>query len=292
MSSRFAAACLLAWLLLTPTASAQTPADAVAGRLGRVVRECPQVTIFDDIDARVDGSSVLLTGKVTASSKKEEIERRVAKIEGVSEVRNEIAVLPPLSSDDELRHGVAEQSTATRPSGPTPRCRTPRMYIIVERGHVVLRGTVNSNVERTMARTLASGLGERSLINELRTEGRWGESAGGLQTPTLPRSPLPDQILAGSSTRSSRQCDRRRHERAREEAERPVKDGLALHADLDGHGPALEAIGEVLFPGEDVAAAERGRFVLVEVARVVLEDAAREMQHGRRRSRCRPSRRS
>ena len=172
MSSRSVAACLLAWLLLTPTANAQTPGDAVAGRLGRVVRECPQVTIFDDIDARVDGSSVLLTGKVTASSKKEEIERRVAKIEGVSEVRNEIAVLPPLSSDDELRHRVARSIYGNPTFWTYAAMSNPPIHIIVERGHVVLRGTVNSNVERTMARTLASGLGERSLINELRTEGR------------------------------------------------------------------------------------------------------------------------
>ena len=172
MSSRSAAACLLAWLLLTPMANAQTPAEAVAGRLGRVVRECPQVTIFDDVDARVDGSSVLLTGKVTASSKKEEIERRVAKIEGVSEVRNEIAVLPPLSSDDELRHRVARAIYGNPTFWTYAAMSNPPIHIIVERGHVVLRGTVNSNVERTMARTLASGLGERSLINELRTEGR------------------------------------------------------------------------------------------------------------------------
>lgn len=170
MSSRSAATCLLAWVLLTPIASAQSP--AVAGQLDRAVRQCPQVTIFDDIDAQVDGSSVLLTGKVTASSKKEEIERRVAKIEGVSEVRNEIAVLPPLTSDDELRHRVARAIYGNPTFWSYAAMANPPIHIIVERGHVILRGTVSSNMERTMARTLASGLGERSLINELRTEGR------------------------------------------------------------------------------------------------------------------------
>jgi hyperosmotically inducible protein len=172
MSSKSAAACLLALLLLSSPASAQSAADAVTGKLDRAVRQCPQVTIFDDVDARVDGSSVLLTGKVTASSKKEEIERRVARIEGVSEVRNEIAVLPPLSSDDELRRRVARAIYGNPTFWTYAAMANPPIHIIVERGHVVLRGTVNSNVERTMARTLASGLGERSLINELRTEGR------------------------------------------------------------------------------------------------------------------------
>jgi osmotically-inducible protein OsmY len=153
-------------------ASAQSAADGVAGKLDRAVRQCPQVTIFDDIDARVDGSSVLLTGKVTARSKREEIERRVAKIEGVSEVRNEISVLPPLSSDDELRHRVARAIYGNPAFWSYAAMVNPPIHIIVERGDVILRGTVNSNMDRTMARTLASGLGERSLTNELRTEGR------------------------------------------------------------------------------------------------------------------------
>ena len=172
MCLKSSAACLLASLLLSLPASAQPPADAVAGKLDRAVRQCPQVTIFDDIDARVDGSAVLLTGKVTASSKKDEIERRVSKIEGINEVRNEIAVLPPLSSDDELRRRVARAIYGNPTFWTYAAMANPPIHIIVERGHVVLRGTVSSNMERTMARSLASGLGERSLINELRTEGR------------------------------------------------------------------------------------------------------------------------
>jgi osmotically-inducible protein OsmY len=46
---------------------------------------------------------------------------------------------------------------------------SPPIHIIVERGHVTLKGTVGTQVERTMARSLASGLGERSLVNELTT---------------------------------------------------------------------------------------------------------------------------
>ena len=172
MSSRSAAVCLLWWLLLTPIATAQSGTDHVAGQLGRAIRECPKVGIFDDVVAQVDGTSVLLTGKVTAGSKKDEIEIRVARIDGVNDVRNEIAVLPPLSSDDELRHRVARAIYGNPTFWSYAAMSNPPIHIIVERGHVILRGTVNSNVQRTMARTLASGLGERSLINELRTEER------------------------------------------------------------------------------------------------------------------------
>src|SRR5688572_24330711 len=172
MSSRSAAACLVVLLSIVQPAAAQIADDAFAGRLGRAVRECPQVTIFDDVDARLDGNAVLLTGKVTAPAKKQEIERRVARVDGVREVRNEIAVLPPLSSDDDLRHRVARAIYGNPSFWLYAAMSYPPIHIIVERGHVTLRGTVSSNVERTMARTLASGLGERSLSNELRAEGR------------------------------------------------------------------------------------------------------------------------
>ena len=170
MSSR-SAAWLLAVLLLASAANAQT-AGAVAGKLDKAVRQCPQVTIFDDVDARVEGSAVLLTGKVTSRSKKEELEKRVARIDGVEEVRNDIAVLPALSSDDDLRHRVARAIYGNPAFWSYAAMTNPPIHIIVERGHVVLRGTVGSNVERTMARSLATGLGEASLTNELRTEGR------------------------------------------------------------------------------------------------------------------------
>jgi hyperosmotically inducible protein len=170
MFSRFAAACFVALLFFVAPATAQTPLDPVSGRLDRAVRECPHVTIFDDVDARVDGSAVLLTGKVTATVKRDEIEKRIARIDGVREVRNEISVLPPLSSDDDLRHRVARAIYGNPTFWSYAAMSNPPIHIIVERGNVTLRGTVSSNVERTMARTLASGLGERSLSNELRTE--------------------------------------------------------------------------------------------------------------------------
>ena len=169
MSLRFAA-CLFVLLSCAPLAGAQAVPDAVAGRLGRAVRECPQVTIFDDVDARVDGSAVLLTGKVTAPAKKAEIERRVASIDGVREVRNEIDVLPPLPSDDDLRHRVARAIYGNPTFWSYAAMSNPPIHIIVERGHVILRGTVGTNVERSMARSLATGLGEQSVVNELRTE--------------------------------------------------------------------------------------------------------------------------
>ena len=46
----------------------------------------------------------------------------------------------------------------------------PPIHIIVERGRVTLTGVVNSNVDRMLARSLATGFGELSVTNELLTD--------------------------------------------------------------------------------------------------------------------------
>ena len=46
----------------------------------------------------------------------------------------------------------------------------PPIHIIVENGHVTLDGVVNSNVERMMARSIATGFVAFSVKNELKTD--------------------------------------------------------------------------------------------------------------------------
>src|SRR5947199_132577 len=53
-----------------------------------------QFTIFDDINASVKEGVVTLTGKVTMPYKRDDIEKRVGKVNGVVTVRDEITVLP------------------------------------------------------------------------------------------------------------------------------------------------------------------------------------------------------
>ena len=169
MRSKLFAACLLA-VLCGVSAGAQTDQNgAFAATVGRAVRESPHVTIFDDVDVRVDGPAVVLAGKVTTPAKKQEIERQVVRVDGVREVKNEILVLPPVPGDDDLRHRVARAIYGNPAFWSYAALPNPPIHIIVERGHVTLRGTVASQVERTMARSLASGLGEQSVVNELQT---------------------------------------------------------------------------------------------------------------------------
>lgn len=136
----------------------------------REVRQYPQITIFDDVSVEVETGIVTLRGKVTMPYKKSEIEKRIAKVGGVRELRNEIGVLPVSSFDDDLRYRIAKAIYSNPSFWNYAAMANPPIHIIVEHGHVTLTGVVSSNVERMLARSLATGLGELSVTNQLRTD--------------------------------------------------------------------------------------------------------------------------
>jgi len=127
-------------------------------------------TIFDDVNASVKDGVVTLTGKVTMPYKRDEIAKRVATIDGVRAVQDRLTVLPVSSFDDELRYRIARSiyghsnfwSYAVMPN--------PPIHIVVENGRVTLTGVVQSNVDRMLARSLATQFGALSVTSELKTD--------------------------------------------------------------------------------------------------------------------------
>src|SRR5438132_11052106 len=71
------------------------------------VNRYTQFTIFDDVSASVKDGVVTLTGKVTMPYKRDEIEKRVAKVAGVQKVTDHITILPVSQFDDRLRYRIA-----------------------------------------------------------------------------------------------------------------------------------------------------------------------------------------
>ena len=165
------AAIVAGLLLLASSAFAQDRRDVrVAEDVAHSITGYPRLTIFDDINATVENGMVALTGKVTMPYKKDDLERRIAKLDGVRSVRNEIGVLPVSQFDDELRYRVSRAIYGNPTFWNYAAMANPPIHIIVEGGHVTLAGVVNSNVERMLARSLATGLGELSVTNALKTD--------------------------------------------------------------------------------------------------------------------------
>ena len=138
--------------------------------VARSVATYSRYTVFDDVRVHVDEGTVTLSGKVTEPVKKDELGKRVAALAGVTALRNEIEVLPALPSDDDLRHRVARAIYGNAAFWRYAAMPTPPIRILVDRGRVTLTGVVQSDADRLLARSLASGLGETSLRCELRAE--------------------------------------------------------------------------------------------------------------------------
>jgi hyperosmotically inducible protein len=134
------------------------------------VNRYTQFTIFDSIDASVNRGHVVLDGWVTMPYKKNDIEKRVKSIAGVDTVDNRIQVLPVSQFDDELRFRIARAIYGNSAFWNYAAMANPPIHIVVNRGRVTLQGVVQSNVERQLARSLATGFGEFDVKNELKTD--------------------------------------------------------------------------------------------------------------------------
>jgi hyperosmotically inducible protein len=153
------------------TVFAQDQRDVrLADDIVRALNNYTRITIFDDVNIGVESGVVTLTGKVTMPYKKDDIGRRVGALDGVRELQNRIDVLPVSPYDDDLRYRVARAIYGNPSFWNYAAMANPPIHIIVERGRVTLTGVVNSNVERMLARSLATGLGELSVTNQLRTD--------------------------------------------------------------------------------------------------------------------------
>jgi hyperosmotically inducible protein len=159
-------------LLFTSVAIADTAPRKdlqVFNDVAKAVNRYTQFTIFDNVDIVVKDGAVTLTGDVTMPYKRDDIEKRVAKVDGVSQVRNQIKVLPVSMSDDQLRYRIA-RAIYNDPNfwnyaiGPNP-----SIHIIVEHGHVTLTGVVNNDTDRVIARSLAYQFPAMSVKNDLKT---------------------------------------------------------------------------------------------------------------------------
>jgi hyperosmotically inducible protein len=171
LASAVIAASFLFAATTTPEARQPTRTDTqITDDVVRSVNTYSRFTIFDDVRGEVANGSVTLTGRVTMPFKKDEIGTRVSALEGVKFVRNEIGVLPASPYDEELRHKVARAIYGNSAFWRYAAMPNPPIHIIVEGGKVTLTGVVQTDMERTLARSLACGHGEVSLTSALRTD--------------------------------------------------------------------------------------------------------------------------
>ncbi|HKW75689.1 MAG TPA: BON domain-containing protein [Terriglobales bacterium] len=144
----------------------------------RIVREVhhqlvmiPQLSIFDNLAYKVDGSNVTLLGQVVNPVIKNEAESAVKGIEGVENVNNQIEVLPPSPNDDRIRRQVARAIFNDNSLFRYSMGAVPPIHIVVKGGHVTLEGVVSSQADKNRAGIKANGVpGVFSVTNNLQVE--------------------------------------------------------------------------------------------------------------------------
>jgi osmotically-inducible protein OsmY len=132
------------------------------------VRTYAKFSIFDDVNVGVDNRVVTLLGRVTTPQKKDEIEKRAARIDGIRELRNEIGVLPLSQADARLRTRVASAIYNHPAFWQYAQLANPPIHIIIENQHITLTGEVSSQVDSMLAYSLAQVTGAFSITNRLR----------------------------------------------------------------------------------------------------------------------------
>jgi hyperosmotically inducible periplasmic protein len=154
--------------LATRPAGPSVNENRVAKEVRHELLMLPYYSLFDDLEFQVNGSEVTLLGSVANPVVKTDAEKAVKQIEGVEKVNNQIKVLPPSSMDDQIRARVASQIFSTAGLSKYSWSAVPSIHIIVDRGHVTLKGVVDNEMDKNLADIAANRVpGVFSVSNDL-----------------------------------------------------------------------------------------------------------------------------
>jgi hyperosmotically inducible protein len=131
----------------------------------------PYLGVFDNLEYKVDGSTVTLVGQVTRPTLKSDAESVVKKIEGVEKVVNQIEVLPLSPDDDRIRRATYIALARSPQLDRYFMQVVAPIRIIVKNGNVTLEGVVDRKGDSDVASITAKGVsGAFSVTNHLRVE--------------------------------------------------------------------------------------------------------------------------
>ena len=161
---------LLAALLIANGAVA-AEATSLAPQVRHELAMLPYYSVFDNLTFQVEGTKVSLGGQVTRPTLRSAAERVVQRVDGVSEIVNDIDVLPVSSHDDRIRRAVYRAIYRQPVLSRYAIQAVPPIHIVVANGEVTLEGVVNSSMERAIAGLQANGVpGVFSVVNNLLVE--------------------------------------------------------------------------------------------------------------------------
>jgi hyperosmotically inducible protein len=131
----------------------------------------PWLSVFDNLEYRVEGNKVVLSGEVVRPVLKDDAANAVKHIEGVEAVENDIEVLPLSNFDDQIRRQELRAIYGFPSLQRYGLGTMPSIHIIVKNGHVTLEGVVSDQGDKDVAGIRANGVANVfSVTNNLRVE--------------------------------------------------------------------------------------------------------------------------
>lgn len=173
-SRLFLFAAILTVSFLTVTASAQTGLNKLAleKKVKHEILMLPYYDVFDFVQFKVsDNGTVTLSGYTNEYNTLKGAANRVKRLPGVTNVVNNIEILPLSNFDDRIREQAYYALARTGRLGAYLQDPNPSMRIIVRNGHITLAGSVRNSSEANMAYIAARGVsGAFSVTNALISE--------------------------------------------------------------------------------------------------------------------------
>ena len=125
----------------------------------------PYYSIFDDLEFSVNGGQVTLLGAVVNPVLKSDAGNVVKRVEGVTSVNNQIKVLPPSPMDDRIRLAVARAIEREASLYRYFMGAVGSIHIIVDNGHVTLKGVVDNEADKNLANLAANQVPDVFSVN-------------------------------------------------------------------------------------------------------------------------------
>jgi len=128
----------------------------------------PFYGVFDNLQYKVDGTKVTLLGQVRQPSLKSDAGKAVKRIPGVTEVDNQLEVLPLSPMDDRIRQAEYRAIYSFPTLQRYAQRAVPPIHIIVKNGNVTLEGSVATQADKNAAGIRANTVsGVFSVTNNL-----------------------------------------------------------------------------------------------------------------------------
>jgi len=132
------------------------------------LRMLPYYSVFDDLKFAVNGTTVTLSGDVVNPSVKSDAESAAKHVKGVTNVVDNINVLPPSPDDDRIRRAEYRAIYSEAQLSKYSYNAVQGIHIIVNNGHVTLEGDVDNQADKNVANIRANSVpGVFSVANNL-----------------------------------------------------------------------------------------------------------------------------